>query len=100
VLWRTGAGTADARADILTFGTVDRAVLRALARIPVGSTILVLGWMTVRMPPFSPGALVSAWWRAFYFRWFCRRRVQRAIDEVNQANRLGAPTAFPSGQSH
>ena len=100
VIWRNGTLNADAMADILNFGTFDRAMLRAFARIPVGSTILALGWMTLRMPPFSPGALVSAWWRAFYFRWFCRSRVQRAIGEVNQANHVGAPTAFPSGQSH
>jgi glycosyltransferase involved in cell wall biosynthesis len=100
VIWRNGTLNADAMADILNFGTFDRAVLGVIAYIPFGSSILALGWMTLRMPPFSPGALVSAWWRSFYFRWFCRGRVQRLIGEVNRPNRAGAPTAFPSRQSH
>jgi glycosyltransferase involved in cell wall biosynthesis len=97
VVWSNGTLNAHAMADILNFGTFDRAVLRAFARITVGSTVLALGWMTLRMPPFSPGALIFAWWRASYFRWVCRSRVQRAISEVNQANHVRP--AFPSSQS-
>ena len=55
VIWSNGTLNADAMADILNFGTFDRAMLGAFARIPFGSTILALGWMTLRMPPFSPG---------------------------------------------
>jgi glycosyltransferase involved in cell wall biosynthesis len=100
VVWRNGTLNADAMADILNFGTFDRGVLRVIAYIPFGSSILALGWMTLRMPPFSPGALVSAWWRSFYFRWFCRGRVQRLIGEINQPNPAGAPPALPFRQSH
>ena len=50
VIWRNGASdTSAAMADILNFGTFDRAVLRAFARITVGSTVLALGWMTLHM---------------------------------------------------
>jgi glycosyltransferase involved in cell wall biosynthesis len=90
VMWRNGKLEADAISDILKFGPFDRAVLKALARVPRGSSFLALGWMTLRMPPFSPGQLIAAWWRALYFRWFCRKRLQRRILEAIRRDRPGA----------
>ncbi len=65
VVWRNGQINTNEIADILNFGAVDRAVLAALAHLPIGSSFLTLGWMTLRMRPFGPPALVQAWWRAF-----------------------------------
>jgi glycosyltransferase involved in cell wall biosynthesis len=85
VIWRNRQLDADAIADILNFGAFDRAVLGVLARSPFGSNLLVLGWMTLRMPPFGLGALVAAWWRARYFKWFGRAGVEREVNGVNKA---------------
>ncbi|MGA7790318.1 MAG: glycosyltransferase family 2 protein [Xanthobacteraceae bacterium] len=90
VIWRNGKLDANAMSDILKFGPFDRAVLRTLASASRGSSFLVLGWMTLRMPPFSPGQLIAAWWRALYFRWFSRKRLQRGILEVIRRDRAGA----------
>ena len=80
IIWRDGQLKTDAIADILNFGTFDRAALRLLARSPFGSNLLVLGWMTLRMPPFSFRAMVAAWWRALRFKWAGRDAVQRKVD--------------------
>jgi len=48
--------------------------------MPFGSGYLALGWMTLRMPPFSFATLLHAWWRAQSFRWLDRRGVQRRVD--------------------
>jgi hypothetical protein len=79
-IWRNGRLDADSMSDILNFGTFDRAVLRAIARVPFGSSYLGLGWMTLRMPPFSGLVLLQAWWRAHCFNWLQRREVQRQVD--------------------
>jgi glycosyltransferase involved in cell wall biosynthesis len=80
IIWRDGQLKTDAIADILNFGTFDRAALRLLARSPFGSNLLVLGWMTLRMPPFSFRAMAAAWWRALRFKWAGRDAVQREVD--------------------
>ena len=67
------------------FGVFDRAVLRALAHFPLGSSFLALGWMTIRVPPFSLPTLAQAWWRAQSFRWFGRAAVQAKADAANAA---------------
>jgi glycosyltransferase involved in cell wall biosynthesis len=82
VIWRNGRLDADAIADILNCGTFDRTVLRAISYVPVGSGVLALGWMTLRMPPFSLSAMVAAWWRALCFRWVGRAAVQRAVNKA------------------
>jgi len=92
VIWRNGALEADAIADILNFGTFDRAVLKALAGVPFGSSFLALGWMTLRMPPFSLGGMLQAWLRGLYFRCFCRAKIARKVNEV----RLGGDRAAVS----
>jgi glycosyltransferase involved in cell wall biosynthesis len=84
VIWRNGKLDADAMADILNFGVFDRAMLKALVRAPFGSSVLALGWMTLRMPPFSPWALVGAWWRAMYFKWFGRADVEREVNRLKK----------------
>ncbi len=85
VIWSSGQLDANAIADILNFGAFDRAVLRAIARMPFGSSYLGLGWITLRMPPFSLPAMVQAWWRAQRFKWFDRGSVKRKVDAVNLA---------------
>ena len=85
VIWRKTRLDADAMADILNFGVFDRAVLRALAHFPLGSSFLALGWMTIRVPPFSLPTLAQAWWRAQSFRWFGRAAVQAKADAANAA---------------
>jgi glycosyltransferase involved in cell wall biosynthesis len=91
VIWRKGKLNANAIADILNFAAFDRAILRAIARAPVGSSGLALGWMTLRMPPFSLTALIAAWWRAFRFRWRDRSQVERTIAKATSGEevRLG-----------
>ena len=85
VIWRKARLDSDAMADILDFGAFDRAVLRAIAHIPLGSSFLALGWMTIRLPPFSLPTLAQAWWRAQSFRWFGRDGVQLKLDAANAA---------------
>ena len=80
VIWRSGRLEADSMSDILNFGAFDRAILRAIARLPFGSGYLGLGWMTLRMPPFSFATLLHAWWRAQRFRWLERRKVQQRVN--------------------
>ena len=82
VIWRNGRLDADAIADILNFGGFDRAVLKALARVPFGSSFLALGWMTLRMPPFSLLGMMQAWWRALYFKCVCRAEIARKVNGV------------------
>lgn len=89
VIWRSGRLDAKSMSDILNFGTFDRAILRAIARMPFGSGYLGLGWMTLRMPPFSFPTLLQAWWRAQRFRWLEQREVQRKVDD---AARCPAPS--------
>jgi hypothetical protein len=79
VLWRNGWRETDAIADILNFGAFDRRVLAALSRIPKLSAYLMLGWMTLRMRPFSVRGVAEAWCRARYFGWFCRDATERKI---------------------
>lgn len=81
-IWRKGRLNANAIADILNFGAFDRAVLRAIARMPFGSSYLGLGWMTLRMPPFSFAAMVRAWWRTQRFRWVEKAAVEGKINDV------------------
>ncbi len=88
VIWRKGKLNANAMADILNFGAFDRAILGAIARAPVGSSVLALGWMTLRMPPFSLTALIAAWWRAFRFRWGERGQVEGAIAKATKADEV------------
>ena len=88
VIWDNGQRKPEAIADILNFGAFDRAILTVLARLPAGSGFFTLGWMTLRMRPFSLRAMVAAWSRAFYFRRFGRAAVQREIDRVS--GRAGA----------
>ena len=88
VIWRRGRLNTNAMADILNFGAIDRVVLGTIARAPVVSSVLALGWMTLRMPPFSPTALIAAWWRAFRFRWREQRQVERAIAKVTTTDEL------------
>lgn len=82
VVWRDGTLNTDAVSDILGFGPADRTVLAALARVPLVSGLLVLGWMTLRMRPFGALATVQAAWRHLCFKWFGRAAVQREVDEV------------------
>lgn len=82
VIWRNGTLDSNAIADILNFGSFDRAILAALARFPAGSGILTLGWMTLRMPPFSLRGMVGAWWRALHFEWLERTVVQRQVSKM------------------
>jgi glycosyltransferase involved in cell wall biosynthesis len=82
VIWRSGRLDANSMSDILNLGTFDRAILRAIARMPFGSGYLGLGWMTLRMPPFSLPTLLQAWWRAQRFRWLEQREVQRKVDDA------------------
>jgi hypothetical protein len=84
-IWRGGRLDANAIADILNFAAFDRAVLQVIARMPFGSSYLGLGWITLRMPPFSLPAMVQAWWRAQRFKWFDRGSVERKVDAVNLA---------------
>lgn len=84
VIWRKGRLDADAIAEILNVGSFDRLVLRAIARMPAGSSILTLGWMTLRRPPFRLSAMIGAWWRATNFKWRCRAAVQRQVEQANK----------------
>jgi glycosyltransferase involved in cell wall biosynthesis len=82
VLWRSGRHETDAMADILAFGAFDRRILAELSRVPKLSAYLTLGWMTLRMRPFSLRGMAEAWWRASYFRWFCRAGIERKIMKI------------------
>jgi hypothetical protein len=86
-VWRSGKLDSDAIADILDAGSFDRRVLAALAHVPLLSSLLALGWMTLRTPPFGWGATLAGCWRALTFRLFGRAGVQRAIDALTRAPR-------------
>jgi glycosyltransferase involved in cell wall biosynthesis len=82
VVWRRGTPDTAAIADIVNFGPADRKLLAALARLPLVSGTLVLGWLTMRLRPFGTWALIGAWWRALRFAWFRREAVQRQVDNL------------------
>lgn len=91
VIWRKGRLNANAMADILNFGAFDRAVLNVIAYLPLGSGVMALGWMTLRMPPFSLMALVAAWWRGLRFRCFDQDQVEREIAKVTSIRQIPDP---------
>jgi glycosyltransferase involved in cell wall biosynthesis len=80
VVWRQGKLDTDAMAHILNFGAADRTILAALARVPLLSGLLVLGWMTLRKRPFGFWALMAAWRRALHFKRVDRPAVQTQLD--------------------
>jgi glycosyltransferase involved in cell wall biosynthesis len=67
---------------IANFQNRDRKILELIAKAPMLSGVLVMGWMTLRLRPFSTGGLIAAFWRASTFRWFKRAEIQRRIDET------------------
>jgi glycosyltransferase involved in cell wall biosynthesis len=83
VIWSNGQIKTDDVADLLNFGRLNRAILTAMTRLPVGARFLTLGWMTLRMRPFGLRAMAEAWWRAFTFRRSGRLAVSREVDKVN-----------------
>ena len=83
IIWSDGQIKTDEIAALLNFDGPDRAVLTALARLPVGARFLTLSWITLRMRPFGLRAMAEAWWRAFRFRRFGRVAVGRQVDGVN-----------------
>jgi glycosyltransferase involved in cell wall biosynthesis len=89
VVWRDGAVNCDAISDLLQWGRFDRAMLRLLARIPLFAAVAVLGWMTLRRLPFSPGALIAAWLQ--------RRIVQRSLHASVARELAEAPGPAPAG---
>jgi glycosyltransferase involved in cell wall biosynthesis len=82
VIWRQGRVNSDAIVDILRLTWFDRAVLRILSRVPMLSSVLVLGWMSLRMPPFGAWALARAWWQSLVFDRFGRARVEGLVAKV------------------
>ena len=90
VIWGNGQVRTNEIADLLNFGPFDRAILAVLARLPAGANFLTLGWMTLRMRPFSLEAMAEAWWRAFYFKRFGRIAVGREIDKVTGQSSFAA----------
>ncbi len=90
VIWGNGQIKINEIADLLNFGPFDRAILAVLARLPAGANFLTLGWMTLRMRPFSLEAMAQAWWRAFYFKRFGRIAVGREIDKVSGQSSVAA----------
>jgi len=95
VIWGNGQVRTNEIADLLNFGPFDRAVLAVLARLPAGANFLTLGWMTLRMRPFSLEAMAEAWWRAFYFKRFGRIAVGREIDKVTGQSAVTADLTSP-----
>jgi glycosyltransferase involved in cell wall biosynthesis len=82
VIWGHGQIQNNEIADLLNFGPFDRTILTALARLPIGASFLALGWMSLRMRPFSLAAMAAAWWRAVCFKWFGRTAVEREVNKV------------------
>ena len=99
VIWRSGKLETNATADILNFGSVDRNILAFLARVPAISGLLMLGWMTLRMRPFSIWGLVEGWRRALHFKWFCRAAIEREVNKVNSQTGAAADFAHDHGSS-
>ena len=95
VIWGNGQIKINEIADLLNFGPFDRAILAVLARLPAGANFLTLGWMTLRMRPFSLEAMAEAWWRAFYFKRFGRIAVGREIDKVTGQSAVTADLTSP-----
>jgi glycosyltransferase involved in cell wall biosynthesis len=90
LIWRDGGRDIGEIAEILNFGTFDRAILTALSHVPFASRFLTLAWIALRRPPFSLNAMVEAWWRTQLFKWFGRAAVERQIDEINKLGQTGA----------
>ena len=88
VIWRDGRGDI---AEILNFGALDRAILKAASGVPFGSRFLMLGWIALRRPPFSLTAMVKAWWRARRFMRVDRGEIERQIAEVNKLGSTESP---------
>ncbi len=90
VVWRNGQLDTDAIADILDFGSLDRAIFDLLGRFPVAAAFLTLGWMTLRMRPFGPLAMIEAWRRTLYFKWIGRADIQAAVRRINDVAAAGS----------
>jgi hypothetical protein len=82
VVWRHGRLNSDAIVDILKLTSYDRVVLRLLSHVPVLSSVLVLAWMSIRMPPFGAWALAQAWWQSLMFDHFGRTRIEGLVAKV------------------
>jgi Glycosyl transferase family 2 len=82
VVWRNGHPDTDAIADILDFGSWDRAVLGFFGRLPLAAGFLTLGWMALRTRPFGVLAMLEAWRRILRFKRIGRLDVQRAVGRV------------------
>ncbi len=91
VIWRDGRRDTGDIAEILNFGALDRAVLKAASSVPAGSHFLTLGWIALRRPPFSFRAMAESWWRARRFSRDDRAEIERRIGEVNKLGGSGAP---------
>jgi len=83
VIWSKGQLKTNEIAELLNFGPFDRAILTAMARLPVGACFLALSWITLRRRPFSLRAMAEAWRRAFFFKRFGRVAVGREVDKVS-----------------
>ena len=83
VIWSNGQLKTNEIAELLNFGPFDRAILTAMARLPVGACFLALSWITLRRRPFSLRAMAEAWRRAFFFKRFGRVAVGREVDKVS-----------------
>jgi glycosyltransferase involved in cell wall biosynthesis len=104
VVLRDGTVNCEAISDLLQWGRLDRAVLRVLARIPLFTGVLVLGWMTLRRLPFSSGALITAFLQRKVVQRATHAAVERELAEtpgptspgVGPAD-LAYPGAGPAG---
>jgi glycosyltransferase involved in cell wall biosynthesis len=76
VVWRQGRLNTGAIVDILKLKPFDRGVLALLSNVPLLSSFLVLGWMSLRTPPFGAFALLRAWWQSLIFDVVGRPRVE------------------------
>ena len=83
VIWRRGRPNSDAIVDILKLTSFDRMVMRTLSHVPLLSSVLVLGWMSLRTPPFGVVGLARAWWQSLMFDRFGRAKVEGLVAKAN-----------------
>jgi glycosyltransferase involved in cell wall biosynthesis len=80
LVWRGARRNTDAIADILKFGRFDRLMLRLASYLPIGSSPIILVWVTLRARPYAFSHIVAYACRRIVANRSRRARLTRLIE--------------------
>jgi glycosyltransferase involved in cell wall biosynthesis len=89
LVWGAVHDNVDSIADVLQWKSFDRAILRALSRMPVFSSQLALFWMALRVRPYGTTAIAAFLWRSVTLNRTRRAALARAIDAAQSPTSTG-----------